>query len=556
MMSRKVVMNMNRETWRLYWLLAALFLAVGLAPPATAAADRPNVVLVYADDLGFSDLGCYGSEIATHNLDQLAARGLRFTQFYNAARCCPTRAAVLTGLYPHQAGVGHMLQNWQPPGYTAGLNQQCATIAELLRHAGYRTYHIGKWHVGGVGGKSDPRNHPLNRGFDRAYGTGGGGSFFAPRPLYLDREEVKPGDDYYVTDAFTEWSVKFLEEHGRAHGGKPFLLHLCYTAPHFPLHAKPKDIAKYRGKYREGWDALRERRFTRQKELGIIPRETKLSPRDPVAQAWADVAEAERDDWDLRMAVHAAMIDCMDQGVGRVLAAVRALGAEQNTLVVFFSDNGASAEFLDSWPNPARGHQPGSVIGTRESHRCLEVGWANAANTPFREHKMWVHEGGIATPFIACWPAGIQARGGLAHDAGHVIDLMPTLLEIAGVGYPKKFQDHELLPMSGRSLVPVFNGGKLGERELAWEHEGNRAIRVGDWKLVARFRGDWELYDLRRDRTEVNNLAASEPERVKALANSWQKWADAVGVVPWEKLPGSAYKPGAGYRKKSEPVEP
>jgi arylsulfatase len=545
-------MNRNPGSGRLRWLLAVVSLTAGLTPCAAAA--KPNILLIYADDLGFSDLGCYGGEIQTPNLDRLAAHGQRFTQFYNAARCCPTRAALLTGLYPHQAGVGHMLGNWHPPGYTGGLNDNCATLAELLRAAGYRTYHVGKWHVGGLGPKGNPRNHPMNRGFDRAYGTAGGGSFFAPRPLYLDREAVQPGEDFYATDAFTEWAVKFLQEHGRGHGDQPFFVHLCYTAPHFPLHAKPADIAKYRGKYRAGWDALRERRFARQKELGIVRRDAQLSPRDPVARAWADVPESEQDEWDLRMAVHAAMVDCMDQGIGRVLDAVRSIGAERNTLVLFLSDNGASAEALDSWPNPARGHQPGSVTGTRESHRCIEVGWANAANTPFREHKMWVHEGGIATPFVVSWPAGIPARGALTHDVGHVIDLMPTFLELAGAEYPRSFQGRELLPLAGRSLAPAFQGDPLGERELAWEHEGNRALRAGNWKLVARFRGDWELYDLGSDRTERNNLAAKQPARLQQLADRWQKWADRAGVVPWEKLPGSSYQPSAGYRKKSEPI--
>ncbi len=400
------------------------------------------------------------------------------------------------------------------------------------------------------------RNHPLSRGFHRAYGTGGGGNFFAPRVLYSDREEIQPADDFYATDAFNEHAVKFLEEHGREHRDRPFFLHLCHTAPHFPLHAKPTDIAKYRGRYRMGWDEQRDRRYARQKELKIIDPAWSLSPRDPVAQAWSSIPPDERDAWDLRMAVYAAMIDCMDQGIGRVMKAVEALGAKDNTLVLFCSDNGSSAEALDSWPNAARGHKPGSVVGTVDSHRCLEVGWSNVANTPFREHKMWTHEGGISTPLVACWPAGIKARGGLATQAAHVIDLMPTLLELAGVTYPSKFRDHELIPLEGRSLAPVFQGQPLGDRTLAWEHEGNRAIRVGDWKLVAPFRGDWELYDLAHDRTEVNNLAAQQPQRAEQLARQWQQWGDRVGVAAWEDLPPSSYRPSAGYRKKSERVAP
>lgn len=513
----------------------------------------PSIVLILADDLGFSDLGCYGSEVATPNLDALAKDGLRFTQFYNAARCCPTRAALLTGLYPHQAGVGHMLGNWQPPGYTDGLNDRCASVAELLRSAGYRTYHTGKWHVGAL--KPDARNFPLNRGFDRYYGTGGGSNYFAPQPLFLDRQPIQSGDDYYITDALSDNAVQFLEEHASRHAGRPFFLHLCYTAPHFPLHARPADIARYRGKYKDGWDALRERRFARQKELGLLSKDVKLSPRDPVARAWADVPEAERDEWDLRMAVYAAMIDRMDQGIGRVRECLRKTGAAENTLVLFLSDNGASAEFLDTWPSPVRGHKPGSTTGTRDSHRCLEVGWANAANTPFREHKMWVHEGGISTPLIAHWPAGIKARGTITGEVGHVIDLLPTCLDVAGVVYPKTLQDRTLTPLPGKSLVPALRGGRLGERTLGWEHEGNRAFRVGDWKLVAPFRGEWELYDLAKDRSETNNLAAAMPDKVRELAQQWERWADQVGVLPWEKLPGGTYRPTAGYRKKSEALQ-
>ncbi|PAW74881.1 MAG: sulfatase [Pedosphaera sp. Tous-C6FEB] len=555
---------MHRSAWLLllavFWLLPA------------AAAPRPNILLILADDLGFSDLGCYGSRIATPNLDRLAAGGLRGTQFYNAARCCPTRAALLTGLYPHQAGVGHMLGNLRPPSYTAGLGENTATIAELLRDAGYRTYHVGKWHVGGLGGgakaKADPRNHPMNRGFDHAYGGGGGGNYFAFSGLYLDREPVAPGTNFYATDAFTDYAVKFLAAHGRDAKEQPFFLHLCYTAPHFPLHAKPADIAKYRGQFAHGWDVERERRFAKQKELGLFPRAAQLPPRAPEAKPWAALTEAERADWDLRMAIYAAMIDCMDQGIGRVLDAVKQLGAEQNTLVVFLSDNGASAEFLDSWPNPGRGHKPGSEAGTRDSHKCLEVGWANAANTPFREHKMWNHEGGISTPFIASWPAGRVGRapadavrshrpttaGALCDEPGHVIDLLPTFLELAGATYPEKWKGHALTPLPGKSLVPALQGRSLGTRTLAWEHEGNRAVRVGDWKLVASFRSPWELYDLSGDRAELKNLAAQQPAKVKELAAAWQAWADQVGVVPWEELPGASYQPSASYQKKGEAV--
>jgi arylsulfatase A-like enzyme len=508
--------------------------------------EKPNIVLILADDLGFSDIGCYGSEVATPNLDRLAKNGLRFRQFYNAARCCPTRAAILTGLYPHQAGVGHMLQRWHEPGYTTGLNEHCATIAELLHQAGYRTYHIGKWHVGSAT-KSSDRNYPMNRGFDHAHGTGGGGNYFALKPLYDDRQQIEPGPNFYATDAFTDWAVERIEDHGRNHAGQPFFLHLCYTAPHFPLHAKPEDIAKHRGNYRDGWDALRAHRYARQKELGVISESCPLSPRDPVARAWSDVSEADRAEWDLRMSVYSAMIDCMDRGIGRVLDSIHRIGATENTVVLFLSDNGASAEALDSWPNPDRGNVPGSETGTRESHRCLEVGWANAANTPFREHKM-------SSPFIISWPGRISATGTFTNQVGHIIDLMPTCLDLAGVAYPQDFQGRKLIPLEGHSLVPILQGQEIGPRKLAWEHEGNRAIRSGDWKLVASFRGPWELFDLNSDRSETHNLAATHPAEVEKLQSEWNRWAERVGVVDWEKLPGSRYKPTKGYRKKSEPV--
>lgn len=533
----------------LLWCVAvsgSTSIAAGDAPA------RPDVVLILADDLGFSDLGCYGSEIATLNLDRLAREGLRFSRFHNAARCCPTRAALLTGLYPHQTGVGHMLGNLGRPGYQSGLNERSASVPEVLAAAGYRSYHVGKWHVGGA---ADPanRNHPQRRGFHRSYNTSGGGSYFAPSLLLLDGKPAPRGPNYYVTDESSDRAVHFIQEHGRDHPNTPYFLNLCYTAPHFPLHAREEDIGKYRGRYRKGWDALRAERFARQRELGVVDRAWRLSPRDPVAQSWAEVTD--HDEWDLRMAVHAAMVDRMDRGIGRVLEAVRALGRERDTLVLFLSDNGASAEALDSWPNPARGHRPGSVAGTPESHRCIEIGWANAANTPFRENKMWIHQGGIATPLIARWPAGIRRRAGsVTHQVGHVIDIAPTIYELAGARFPSTAN---LLPPEGASLLPVFRGGSLRPRTLAWEHEGNRGIRSesphGGWKLVAAFRQPWELYDMRRDGTETVNLAATHPDRVETLANAWQQWADRVGVVPWSELPGSSYRPSAGYRKKSEP---
>jgi arylsulfatase A-like enzyme len=520
--------------------------AVRSRPPSAA----PNIVLIVADDLGFSDIGCYGAEVATPNLDQLATRGVRFTQFYNAARCSPSRAALLTGLYPHQAGVGHLLEDWQPPGYTAGLNERCATIAELLQAGGYSTYHVGKWHVGGVAQKSE-RNHPLNRGFDRAYGTGGGGNHFA-LGLYDDRKYMKAPDDFYSTDAFADRAVDFIRDHQRQHADRPFFLHLCFTAPHFPLQARPEDIERYRGKYANGWDALRQQRYTRQKELGVIDAHWPLSPRDSEAASWEEVPKSERAELELRMSIYAAMIDCLDRGIGRVLEEIRQAGGEENTVVIFVSDNGASAEAVEP-PGEERAQEP-TTESTTQPHRSLGAGWANAANTPFRGYKMWLQEGGISTPLLISWPHKLKHDGSITPQVGHVIDLMPTCLDLARVKYPQLFEGRELTPLAGRSLVPVLQGQSPSPRTLAWEHEGNRAMRDGDLKLVADFRGPWQLYDLKADRTETHDLAAQRPDDVTRLSAMWQVWADHVGVVDWQTLPGSSYRPSSQYRKKSEPL--
>ncbi|HEV3302802.1 MAG TPA: arylsulfatase [Planctomycetaceae bacterium] len=520
--------------------------AVRSRPPSAA----PNIVLIVADDLGFSDIGCYGAEVATPNLDQLATRGVRFTQFYNAARCSPSRAALLTGLYPHQAGVGHLLEDWQPPGYTAGLNERCATIAELLQAGGYSTYHVGKWHVGGVAQKNE-RNHPLNRGFDRAYGTGGGGNHFA-LGLYDDRKYMKAPDDFYSTDAFADRAADFIRDHQRQHADRPFFLHLCFTAPHFPLQARPEDIERYRGKYASGWDALRQQRYTRQKELGVIDAHWPLSPRDSEATSWEEVPKSERAELELRMSIYAAMIDCLDRGIGQVLSEIRQSGAEENTVVIFVSDNGASAEAVEP-PWEERAQEP-TTESTTQPHRSLGAAWANAANTPFRGYKMWLQEGGISTPLIISWPLKLKHAGSITPQVGHLIDLMPTCLDLAQVKYPQVFQGRELTPLAGRSLVPILQGQSPSPRTLAWEHEGNRALRDGDLKLVADFRGPWQLYDLKADRTETHDLAAQRPNDVIRLSAMWQVWADHVGVVDWQTLPGSSYRPSSQYRKKSEPL--
>ncbi len=508
--------------------------AVVKAAPARSA-DRPNIVLIMADDMGYSDLGCYGSEIATPNLDRLAAGGVRFTQFYNTARCCPTRAALLTGLYQHQAGIGHMVGNRGVPAYQGYLNDRCVTIAEVLRAGGYRTYMAGKWHVG------DNRPHwPTDRGFDRYFGlVNGGSNYFRLDPGRIMARDDAPyapeGDDFYMTDAFADAATSFISEHGRS--DRPFFVYVAYTAPHWPLHARPEDIARYRGKYMDGWDALRKRRHQRLIEMGIVDENWALTPRDDRAPAWADMEDKQARD--LKMAVYAAQIDRMDQGIGRIIDAVKQIGAERNTLVMFLSDNGGCAEEID------RG-TPGVPPGPKESFLSYGLPWANASNTPFRLYKHWVHEGGIATPLIVYWPAVITGGGHLTEQVGHVIDIMATCIDVAGAAYPSVYQGRQIIPLEGKSLVPVFQGRpRAGHDAIYFEHEGNRAVRRGKWKLVSRRRGDWELYDLEADRTELNDLIAQYPDKAKELAGKYERWARRVGVVPWDELTAK----GKGGRK-------
>ncbi|QDT80062.1 Arylsulfatase [Gimesia maris] len=532
-----------RPNFPVLLLLLCPFLYSVLATPCQA--ESPNIILIMADDLGFSDLGCYGSEIQTPHLDQLAKDGLRFSQFYNAGRCCPTRASLMTGLYPHQAGIGWMNRNDKLPAYQGELNQNCVSIPQVLSPAGYQCYHVGKWHLT-YRMREANENWPLGRGFTRAYGTGGGGNYFAPRPLYEDNQHIQPPkQDYYVTDAFSRRAVEYLKDHAQNQPQQPFFMYLAYTAPHFPLHAWPKDIARYRRKYLKGWDQFRKQRHQKMQDLGLI--NSPLSPRDPDAKSWESLTEAEQQEWDLRMSVYAAMITSMDRGIGQVLQQLDEMKATDNTLVLFLSDNGASAEYID------RGHQPGAVTGTRESFRCAEVGWANTSNTPFRFHKMWMHEGGISTPLIARWPEQIKQTGDWTQQTGHVVDLLATFVDITKAEYPKARNGKQITPLAGISLLPTFHHPEQTKpRTLFWEHEGNKAIHEGNWKLVKEDQHDWELYDLSQDRSELNNLAKSQPERSAALADVWQAWAAKVGVVPWEQLPPPGYRSKGPdfYRKK------
>jgi len=499
-----------------------LLAACAGAPPTTPTPARPNIVLILADDMGYSDLGCYGGEIATPNLDGLAAGGLRFTQFYNGARCCPTRASLLTGLYSHQAGIGHMVEDRGRPGYLGRLNDRCVTLAEVLRSAGYRTLMSGKWHVGG-----DRPYWPIERGFDRCFSLiGGDTTYFALKKgakLVRDAELWTPpaGDPFYITDLFTAEAGKLLDEtRGKR---EPFFLYLAYTAPHWPLQAPPEDIAKYRETYKEGWDAVRRKRFRRMIDTGIADPRWTLDARTP---RWEEAKDRELEA--RKMAVYAAMVDRMDQGIGKVLAKLREIGAADNTLVLFLSDNGASEEEYDRVT-------PNIPPGPQESFHTCGPPWAGVSNTPFRLFKHWVHEGGISTPFIASWP-GVIRPGGLTKEPSHLIDLMATFVDVGRATYPRTHREKEILPMEGRSLLPVFQGKAPAERTLFWEHEGNRAVRQGRWKLVSRHPHPWELYDLETDRTETTDASATEPRRVTEMAAQWNAWAVRCGVAPWEDV--------------------
>ncbi len=505
---------------------------------------RPNIILMLADDMGFSDLGCYGSEIATPNLDSMARQGVRFTQFYNTARCCPTRASLLTGLHPHQAGVGHMVDTGrQLPGYRGDLNPRCVTIAEALKTAGYRIAMSGKWHVTPV--NESKHNWPLQRGFDHYYGIiHGGSSYYDPVTLVRDHESIpRPDGDYYLTDAIGENAVNHIDSLSKQ--PDPFFLYVAFTSPHWPLHAREADAARYRGRYKEGWDALRLERHTRMKKLGIVDPRWPLSPRDTQSPAWPDAAH--RDWQQRRMEVYAAQIDVMDRNVGRILSKLTETGAGDTTLVLFLADNGGCAEELGpkaaalhipkSTPDGRPvfpGNRPELMPGGPDTYQSYGLSWANASNTPFRRFKHWVHEGGIATPLIARWPKELKKTGSLSHQPGQLMDIMATCLDAAGAAYPKLRGSEPVQPLEGRTLLPAARGARPVDRELYWEHEGNKAVRAGKWKLVCKHPGDWELFDLEADRTETRNLAAAQPAKAAELKSLWEAWARRANVEPWD----------------------
>ena len=513
---------------RLHAFLVALLLC--LPAPARSAAPKPNILMILADDLGFSDLGCYGGEIATPNLDALAANGLRFTQFYNTARCWPSRAALLTGYYAQQ------VRRDAIPGITSGGKGVrpvwAPLVTEYLQKAGYRCYHSGKWHVDG---------EPLANGFARSIEIGGKAesNYFKSASNKEDGAPVPPSEGYYATTAIADHAVRILQEHGRQHADKPFFHYIAFTAPHFPLQAPAADIAKYKDKYAKGWDAVAQERHARLLKAGIVhhplpkmEREVgppyhfpeqlaKLGPNElnrPLP--WSELSDSQKAFQAGKMAVHAAMVDRMDQEIGKVIALLKQMGVFENTLVLFASDNGASAEIMVR----GDGHDPEAPMGSAASFLCLGPGWSSAANTPMRRHKTWVHEGGISTPLIAHWPAGIASRGELRRAPGHLVDIVPTLLELSGTSKPATFQGVAVPPAPGHSLTGAFAKDDPIHRDyLWWQHEGHRAIRSGDWKLVSLKGGDWELYDLSKDRGESHNLASAMPERVQELNALWER---------------------------------
>ena len=526
---------------------------------------RPNIVLILADDMGFSDIGCYGSEIRTTNLDRLARNGLRFSQMYNTARCCPSRASLLTGLSPHQAGVGHMVADLGVPQYQGYLSENCVTIAEALKESGYATAMSGKWHIGGTYNVLDPSSwrpgddrHPIptQRGFDRFFGiVTGAANFFNPKILMRDEEIIDvESTDFYFTDAITDNAVQMIEESSGT--GKPFFLHVAYTAPHWPLQAWEEDIARYEGKYRDGWNTLRTNRHEELKGKRILDSKWDISPRHSDVPDWEDVRLP---DWeDLRMSVYAAQIDRMDQGVGKIMDKLKQMDLEDNTLVMFLSDNGGCAEFMaeDSMmPNPSQystptadgrdvtvGNLPGLRPGPDDTYMSYDLPWANASNTPFRLFKHWVHEGGISTPFVVRWPDKIK-ESGIIHEPAQFTDIMATCLNAAQATYPKEYRGKEIIPTVGQSLVPLMVGSDWSrEQPLFWEHEGNRAVRLGQWKLVSEIGSDWELYDMESDRTELKNLAEKNRTRVDEMVKLYAEWAQRCGVQPWP-LPGWTWSP-------------
>ena len=514
---------------------------------------KPNIIVVLVDDMGYSDLGCYGSEINTPNLDNLASNGIRFTQFSNAARCCPTRAALLTGLHPHQSGIGYMEKNMHVPNYEGYINTNSITIAEGLKPAGYKNYIVGKWHVG-----SDRNAWPDKRGFDKQFSfINGATSFYELRSwarhdkpmhmLYNGEEYTPEGEDFYMTDAFTDSAVSFINKHNVEN---PFFMYLAYTAPHWPIHAKAKDIQKYIGKYKGGWDSIRNLRFENQKNLGLTEFDQK-SLRWEDTPDWESLPDSTKEEYDRRMAVYAAMVDNMDQGVGKVVKSLEEKGILENTVIMFLSDNGGCPEQPERWIRKKADQLPQEVldhiegeIGSRMSFHGVGPEWANASNTPFRHFKSQPWRGGANTSFIL-YDSRIKEKGSINKSyKGYVTDIMTTCLDLAGVEYPS-----DKIEAEGISLVPFINGESLdGHDTLAWEHAGNKAIVAGDWKLLytgwkhSNAKGEYDLFNLKTDPHEMNNVIDDNPEIAAQLKEKHQAWMNKVGALPWDSVKAESKK--------------
>ena len=529
-------------------------------------AKKPNVLLILADDMGFSDIGCYGSEIETPNIDRLAAAGVRFSQFYNTARCSPSRASLLTGLHPHQTGIGILTKDDRPHGYPGSLNDRCVTVAEILSQAGYATSLVGKWHLASnIRVANDA--WPTRRGFDHFYGTlAGSCSYFQPASLTRGEENIEAEatgqSNYYYTDAISNEACSFVRETSQSN--QPFFMYVAYTAPHWPLQASEEAIAKQRGRYDEGWDVLRERRMQRLRESGLLADAVQECERDPEEPAWE---HAEHKAWEARrMEVYAAQLHQMDKGIGDILNTLEETGQLDNTLVLFMSDNGACAEvlpldgsaeaFMKRRPDLERlkprngsnlkvGNEPSNIPGPEDTYASYGRAWANLSNTPFRLYKRWTHEGGISTPLIVHWPAGELNNGAIVRAPFQLTDVLPTILEATQVPYPEKNADRDIQKCEGASFLSALRGSNATEHTLFWEHTGNAAIRRGRWKLVREYPSPWELYDMDTDRAEKQNLAEDNPDIVRELVVQWEAWGHRVGVVPWDNVL-------AGYRAEGK----
>ena len=512
-----------RHTLPALALTALVSLTCQVTSHAQPAVHKPNILLILADDLGFSDIGCYGGEVHTPNLDKLADRGLSYTQFYNTTRCWPSRAAILTGYYAQQVRRDRM-PNSRGPIFSVRPSW-AHLIPYYLAAGGYRSYHDGKWHMDGI---------PMNQGFDHSYYIHDTTNYFSPRLQFDDSVPIKvPAAGFYATKSIADHAIAHLTDHVRNYSGRPFFEYLAFTAPHFPLQALPEDIARYQHRFDAGWDVLRAQRLDRMKRIGILNCE--LSARTPGVPAWNAISEKEKYKWSTRMSIHAAMVDRMDQEIGRVLAQLRKMNVLDNTAIFFMSDNGASAEV-----GPREPQDSNPTPGSEQSFVCLEPGLANLANTPLRLSKIFVHEGGISTPMIVNWPAGMRSRGELRKNPGHLIDMMPTILEIAGVPGPAPSNSGRYVPAPpGRSLVPSFDKDNTVSHDyLWWFHSNNRAIRIGDWKIVAEGPDTpWELYNMQADRSEMHNLAAVYPDKVSELAKVWQAHTDEFRLAATSEGP-------------------